>query len=135
MQASHSGEVHGVAGFENSRVVSARDGRAYPMATVALSDRRALDVRLPPRLQRRGKLTQADQRRILQQFVPAGRDFLRPRPNQEAPIEDFDERMRQEAGYADALQEAGFRNPPNNAFKATQKFVLLFGDLVIMMRT
>ena len=90
MQASHSGEVHQIAGFENSRVVSARDGKAYPMATVAVSDRDSLDVRLPPRLQRRGRLTQKDQRQILQDFVPIGRDFLRPRANQEAPIEEFD---------------------------------------------
>ena len=134
MQASHSGEVHGIAGFENSRVVSARDGKAYPMATVAVSDRDSLDVRLPPRLQRRGRLTQKDQRQILQDFVPIGRDFLRPRANQEAPIEEFDAMLRAEEGYAEALQEAGFRNPPGNPFKATQKFVNLFGDFELTNR-
>ena len=104
------------------------------MATVALSDRDSLDVRLPPRLQRRGRLTQAQQRQILQDFVPVGRDFLRPRANQEAPIEDFDAMLRGDAGYAEALQEAGFRNPPGNPFKATQKFVNLFGDFGLTNR-
>ena len=91
-------------------------------------------VRLPPRLQRRGRLTQKDQRQILQDFVPIGRDFLRPRANQEAPIEEFDAMLRAEEGYAEALQEAGFRNPPGNPFKATQKFVNLFGDFGLTNR-
>ena len=59
---------------------------------------------------------------------------MRPRANQEAPIEAFDARLRQEAGYAEALQQAGFRNPPGNINKATQKFVDLFGDFSLTNR-
>ena len=55
LQASHGGELHPVANFEGSRVVSALDGRAYPMGTVAPASRHSLSVQLPPRLQRPGK--------------------------------------------------------------------------------
>ena len=55
LQASHSGEVHGVENFEGTRVVSARDHKAYPMNSVEPANRASLSVRLPPRLQRPGK--------------------------------------------------------------------------------
>ena len=79
-------------------------------------------------------MTACDKRRILQRFVGIGRNFLRPRARQEAPIQVFDARLRQENGYVEALQQAGFRNPPDNPNRATQKFVELFGDFSLTNR-
>ena len=117
-----------------TRVVSARDGRAYPVSTVAPVARNAMDVRLPPRLQEPGRLDKPQQRQILRPFVRNGRDFLAPRPDREAPLEDFDAALRAIVGYNAALLRAGFRNPPGVPLRATKKFVDLFGDFGLTNR-
>ena len=128
LQASHGGELHPVANFEGSRVVSGLDGRAYPMGTVAVASRHSLSVRLPPRLQRPGKMGKPEQRQILDEFTEIGRRFLRPRPEQSASLDEFDAEMRRAPGFDAALQRAGFRNAPGDHTRATGKFVDLFGD-------
>ena len=128
LQASHSGEVHGVENFEGTRVVSARDHKAYPMNSVEPVNRASLSVRLPPRLQRPGKMGQGEQRQILEEYVDVAKAFLRGEAEQSAPIESFDAELRKAPGYAEALLRVGFRNAPSDPFRATSKFVKLFGD-------
>ena len=128
LQASHSDEVHGVENFEGTRVVSARDHKAYPMNSVEPVNRASLSVRLPPRLQRPGKMGQGEQRQILEEYVDVAKAFLRGEAEQSAPIESFDAELRKAPGYAEALLRVGFRNAPSDPFRATSKFVKLFGD-------
>ena len=135
LQASHGGELHPVANFEGSRVVSALDGRAYPMGTVAPASRHSLSVQLPPRLQRPGKMGKPEQRQILEEFTEIGRRFLRPRPEQSASLDEFDAEMRRAPGFEAALQRAGFRNAPGDNTRATGKFADLFGDFKLARKT
>ena len=135
LQASHGGELHPVANFEGSRVVSGLDGRAYPMGTVSVASRHSLSVRLPPRLQRPGKMGKPEQRQILDEFTEIGRRFLRPRPEQSASLDEFDAEMRRAPGFDAALQRAGFRNAPGDNTRATGKFVDLFGDFKLARKT
>ena len=135
LQASHGGELHPVANFEGSRVVSGLDGRAYPMGTVAPASRQSLSVRLPPRLQRPGKMGKPEQRQILDEFTEIGRRFLRPRPEQSASLDEFDAEMRRAPGFEAALQRVGFRNAPGDNTRATGKFVDLFGDFKLARKT
>ena len=93
-----------------------------------------MDVRLPPRLQRPGRLDKPEQRRLLKPFVRDGRNFLAPQPDREAPLADFDAALRTIPGYAEALQRAGFRSPAGVPLRATLKFVQLFGDFGLTNR-
>ena len=135
LQASHSGEVHGIQNFEGTRVVSTRDDKAYPISTIEPANRASLSVRLPPRLQRPGRIGKGEQRQMLEEYVGIGKAFLRPLRDQSSPIELFDEELRKAPGYEAALQRAGFRNAPGDQYRATGKFISLFGDFKQVRKT
>ena len=135
LQASHSGEVHGIQNFEGTRVISTRDDKAYPISTVEPANRASLSVRLPPRLQRPGKISKGEQRQMLDDYVDIAKAFLRPLREQSATIEAFDAELRQAPGYEAALQREGFRNAPGDPYRATSKFVNLFGDFKQIRKT
>ena len=73
-------------------------------------------------------MDKGEQRQILEEFVDVAKAFLRGEAEQSAPLETLDAELRKAAGYADALLRVGFRNAPSDPFRATSKFVTLFGD-------
>ena len=128
LQATHSGEVHPLSHIEpGGRAISARDRKSDPLANIQSVARTSRDVVLPPSLQRPGRISKPNQRLQMDAFLEPAKNFLRPRPNQEAPIDDFDRYMRTLGGYEDALQRANIRGYVNN--QATKKFVKLYGEL------
>ena len=69
-----------------------------------------------------------EMRQILEEYADLAKGILRRRRDESAPIETFDAEMRKAPGYAEALTRVGFRNAPSDLFRATSKFVNLFGD-------
>ena len=120
LQATHGGRTIQATGFEGSHVLS--PGRTpYPVSTVQAVPFDSRDVRIPERLQRPGKQTAADKRRILAPFRDLGVAYLREQPLEESTKEAFELALRPR-GFPAALQEANIRGA------VVRKFARLFPE-------
>ena len=120
LQATHGGRTIQVSGFEGSRVLS--PGRTpYPVSTVQAVPFDSRDVRIPERLQRPGRQSEADKRRILAPFRDLGVAYLREQAMEESSIADFELALRPR-GFPQALQEANIRGA------VVRKFARLFPE-------
>ena len=120
LQATHGGRTIQVTGFEGSRVLS--PGRTpYPISTVQAVPFDSRDVRIPERLQRPGRQSEADKRRILAPFRDLGVAYLRGQPLEESTNEAFELALRPR-GFPAALQEANIRGA------VVRKFARLFPE-------
>ena len=120
LQATHGGRTIQVSGFEGSRVLS--PGRTpYPVSTVQAVPFDSRDVRIPERLQRPGRQSEADKRRILAPFRDLGVAYLRAQPLEESAKEAFELALRP-SGFPAALQEANIRGA------VVRKFARLFPE-------